>query len=174
MPGYVIHLSVAEEYLRKHHKEKENYNEFIEGVIFPDSVTDKSLTHYGEKSSRTNLYKFLQNKKIDNSFDRGYFLHLLTDYLFYNKYVDVFSKDMYNDYDILNKILIKKYNVVLPEKIKQFVFYKDGLENLKILYLPLVEKFVEDVSNMQIDDISKKVIESPDEWTKIRPLKHTT
>ena len=170
MPGYVIHLSVAEEYLRKHPKERINYNEFIEGVIFPDSVTDKSLTHYGKRSSFTNLYKFLQDKKLDSGFNRGYFLHLITDYLFYNRYVEVFSKDMYNDYDILNKILIEKYNVNLPKKIKQYVFFKDEVENLKILSLPLVETFIEDVSNMQIDDIANKVNENPEEWTRIRPL----
>ena len=34
MPGYVIHLAVAEEYLKKHGN-KEKYNNFIEGVIFP-------------------------------------------------------------------------------------------------------------------------------------------
>ena len=39
MPGYVIHLAVAEEYLKKHKNVKENYDEFIEGVIYPDSVT---------------------------------------------------------------------------------------------------------------------------------------
>ena len=60
MPGYVIHLAVAEEYLRKQKKVKENYNDFIEGVIYPDSVTDKSLTHYGQKSSLANLYNFLK------------------------------------------------------------------------------------------------------------------
>lgn len=83
MAGYVIHLAVAEEYLRNH-KQTENYEEFIEGIIFPDSVKDKSETHYAVKSSKSNLDKFLKDKKIDNSFNRGYFLHLLTDYLFYN------------------------------------------------------------------------------------------
>ena len=29
MPGYVIHLAVAEEYLRKHSQKKEKYNQFI-------------------------------------------------------------------------------------------------------------------------------------------------
>ena len=86
MPGYVIHLAVAEQYLRKNENNKEDYSEFIEGVIFPDSVKDKSLTHYGNGSSNSNLYKFLQENKLENSFKRGYFLHLLTDYLFYNKY----------------------------------------------------------------------------------------
>ena len=67
MPGCVIHLAVAEEYLRKHKEKNENYNDFIEGVIFPDSVKDKSLTHYGERSSKTNLYKFLQDKKLNKN-----------------------------------------------------------------------------------------------------------
>lgn len=41
MAGYVIHLAVAEEYIRKHKNENNNYEEFIAGVIFPDSVKDK-------------------------------------------------------------------------------------------------------------------------------------
>jgi len=83
MPGYVIHLAVAERYLKNHKNKKENYDEFIQGVIFPDSVEDKEKTHYGKGSSNSDLYKFLQENKIDNSFKRGYFLHLITDYLFY-------------------------------------------------------------------------------------------
>lgn len=171
MPGYVIHLAVAEEYLRKHEESKENYNEFIEGVIFPDSVTDKSETHYGKGSSQANLFKFIEENETNTSFKRGYFLHLLTDYLFYNQYIEYFSKDMYNDYDILNKKLIDKYGVVLPEKIKKFVYFKENL-TLKILSLPLVEKFIEDVSKMDIDKVIKEVEINPEKWTRIRPLKH--
>ena len=170
MPGYVIHLSVAEEYLRKQTEVKENYDEFIEGVIYPDSVTDKSLTHYGKSSSYSNLYKFLKERELKNSFNRGYFLHLLTDYLFYNKYIDFFSKDIYNDYDILNRQLIDKYNVTLPEKIKKYVFFKENLE-LKILSLPLVEKIITDISSMQLDDIARQVQNDPEKWTTFRPLK---
>lgn len=171
MPGYVIHLAVAEEYLRKHKDRKENYDDFIEGVIFPDSVKDKSETHYGRASSESNLYKFLEENSIEESFKRGYFLHLLTDYLFYNRYIDTFSKDVYNDYDLLNKGLIEKYKVVLPKKIKDYVFFKEG-NNPKILSEQIVNSVVEDISKMDIDDIAKKVKENPEEWTKIRPLKH--
>ena len=60
MPGYVIHLAVAEKYLEKHKSKNENYNEFIEGVIYPDSTKIKSETHYGEKSSASNVYEFLK------------------------------------------------------------------------------------------------------------------
>jgi len=75
LAGYVIHLAVAEEYLKKNMKLKENYDEFIKGVIYPDSVTDKSQTHYGKNSSETNLYKFLQEHDVKTSFTKGYFLH---------------------------------------------------------------------------------------------------
>lgn len=170
MPGYVIHLAVAEEYLKKHANKKEQYNDFIEGVIFPDSVKDKSETHYGQGSSESNLYKFLQEKKIDNSFNRGYFLHLMTDYLFYNKYIEYFSKDIYNDYDLINKGLMEKYNVVLPEKIKGFVFFKEGTD-YKIITPKLTEQFIEDVSKLDIEQVAEEVIKDKEKWTTIRPLK---
>ena len=74
MPGYVIHLAVAKEYLNKN--KENNENEFLEGIIFPDSVKDKSLTHYGKGSSYSNLYEFLKDKDIDTSFNRVYFLKM--------------------------------------------------------------------------------------------------
>ena len=39
MPGYVIHLAIAEKYLEKNKNEK--YNDFIDGVIYPDEINDK-------------------------------------------------------------------------------------------------------------------------------------
>lgn len=116
MAGYVIHLAVAEEYLKRT-KIKENYNDFIEGVIAPDDAKDKALTHYGPKSSQTHLDQYLEKNKIDNSFNRGYFLHLITDYIFYNKYLETYSKEIYNDYDILDEYITKKYNVIMPERL---------------------------------------------------------
>ena len=171
MPGYVIHLAVAERYLKKNKNKKENYEEFIEGVIFPDSEEDKEKTHFGNGSSNSNLYKFLQEYKMDNSFERGYFLHLLTDHLFYNYYIDSFSKDLYNDYDMLNKELIKEYEVKLPKKVEKFVFYKEG-NNFKILNRKLAHTVIKEISELDIDEIAKEVIEKPEKWTKIRPLKY--
>lgn len=169
MPGYMIHLAIAKEYLRKHTKKAEDLEDFIEGVIYPDSVKDKSETHYGAKSCYSNLYDFLKERKIDNSYDRGYFLHLLTDYLFYNRYIDHTSKDIYNDYDILNKKLIDKYNIEVPEKIKDKMYFKEG--NLLILTYEIVDKLIEDVSRMDIDKVANEVMKNPKEWTKMRELK---
>ena len=92
MPSYAIHLAVAEEYLKKSNCSKENHEKFIKGVIYPDMVKDKSLSHYGSNSSVSDLSKFLSRNRVNDSFKRGCFLHLMTDYLFYNKYIDTLVK----------------------------------------------------------------------------------
>lgn len=167
MAGYVIHLAIAEEYLKKHKDVKEDYDEFIKGVIYPDSVTDKSLTHYGIKSSKVILKDFLKDNEINNSYMRGYFLHLITDYLFYNKYLEKFSKDIYNDYDILNKRLIEKYNVVLPVNIQNNVFYKEG--ETKILTMELAIKIIDEISDLNLNAVEKEIRENSNDekWSKI-------
>ena len=169
MAGYVIHLAVAESYIKKHEGDIKDYNKFIEGVIFPDSVSDKSITHYGEKSSKTDLKAFLEDNKIDNDYNKGYFLHLVTDYIFYNKLLKYFSKDIYNDYDILNEKLQKKFNVTLPENIKDKVFYKEG--KTKVLKLENIIKFIEDVSDYKLDEIKERILDNDNYWLEIKELR---
>ena len=95
MPGFVIHIAVAQEYLKKH---KKSFSEdFILGSIEPDFTDNKSETHYGKSSSSTNLKNYLSKNKICTDFERGYFLHLITDYLFYNHYLDKFEKPHHID-----------------------------------------------------------------------------
>ena len=107
MPGYVVHIVIAQEYLKKH-CDKEQKEEFINGVIAPDLEEVKSKTHYGKSPAYTNLLEFLKSNEIESSFKRGYFLHLVTDYLFYNYYLTDFSKpQIYDDYDFTNEFLIR-------------------------------------------------------------------
>lgn len=169
MPGYIIHISVANEYMRKNPNEIKDYSKYIDGVIFPDSVEDKSLTHYGEKSSKVNLKKFLEENEIEDDYNKGYFMHLVTDYLFYNKFLDCFSKDIYNDYDILNLKLQERFNIKLPNMIRDKVFYKDG--ETKILELDSVLKFIDDTSNYKLNNIREKVLDNDKEWTEFKVLR---
>ncbi|MBR3249385.1 MAG: hypothetical protein IKF83_01640 [Clostridia bacterium] len=170
MAGYVIHLAVAEEYIKNYNEDIDNYDEFIQGVIFPDSVSDKSLTHYGPKSSKPNLKTFLFENNIDNNFNKGYFLHLITDYIFYNKFIEYYSTDIYNDYDILNNSLIKKFNVKLPEEVKNKVFYKEG--KTKILELNSTIKFIEDVGKYRLKDIKSQILNEEKYWSSFKNLIH--
>lgn len=170
MAGYVIHLAVGEEYIRKHPNEINNYEDFIEGVIYPDSVTDKSLTHYGPTSSQVNLKRFFEDKDINTDFNKGYCIHLITDYLFYNKFLTIFSSNyIYNDYDILNKELKRKFEVKIPQKVEDKVFYTEG--ETRILNLKDTIKFIEETSANNINDIKKAVLNGDKNWLEIRPLK---
>lgn len=170
MAGYVIHLAVAEEYKKNYPEDIENYEDFIKGVIAPDNVKDKSLTHYGPKSSKPNLKLFFEDRDINNSFNKGYFLHLVTDYLFYNKFLNWFSKDIYNDYDILNKSLIKKFGVKIPESVKNSVFYKAG--ETKILKLEDTEKFITDTAKLKLSDIKNRTLADDKYWLSFKQLEH--
>lgn len=168
MPGYVIHIAVANEYIKKH-KKKELYDEFIKGVISPDLTNDKIKTHYGKSPAYTNLKEFLNNNEITSSFNRGCFLHLVTDYLFYNYYLDYYSKkEMYHDYDVLNKGLIEKYNIILPTVVEDKVYYID--DSTKILTKELAIKVIDEISDMDLDEIAKQVMEDNNKWNQYKKL----
>ena len=86
MASFSMHLSIAKLYLDRHTEEDEY--EFVRGSIEPDLAPflEKGRTHYGLHAAWANPAKYLQEngKSLENSFKRGYFLHHLTDYLFYH------------------------------------------------------------------------------------------
>lgn len=165
MPGYVIHIATAQEYLNKHPQE-EDKEQFIKGVIYPDYTSEKSKTHYGKSSSYSNIDRFLKENSIDNAFNRGYFIHLVTDYLFYNKYLEKFSKDIYQDYDIINRQLINKYSVNLPKEVKDKVFFIEG--QTKILSYTLACKVIDEISNLDLDIIAKEA--GSEKWNTYKEI----
>ena len=100
----------------------------------PDML-QKPESHYGYSTSKPDLNFYVESHSMNDDFNKGYFLHLITDYLFYNKYFANFdwTPEIYDDYDRLNKILIEKYKIKIPEKISNIVQFKDG--ELKVLDL---------------------------------------
>lgn len=169
MPGYVIHLAVGEEFIKNHPNEIKNYNAFTDGIIYPDSVKDKSLTHYGEKSSMVNLKDFFIDRDLNTDFNKGYFIHILTDYIFYNKFLKVFSREVvHDDYNILNKELEDKFKIKIPAKVKDKVFYKAG--KTRILNLEETIEFIKETGKYDLDDIKTAVLNDDERWLKIRPV----
>ena len=94
MPGFIIHIAVGKEYIKKHENEIKDVDEFIKGIVAPDLISilnkeiNKSITHYGKLHNKDyikNLDTFLQNDKVDinNDYWKGYFIHLITIYCFY-------------------------------------------------------------------------------------------
>lgn len=146
MPSFTIHLAVAKKYLETH--KQENEQEFLKGVIAPD-LKDKTISHFGEYSSCPNLNRFCKEVGLNSSYNRGYFLHLLTDDLFYNKFLKRFSEEIYHDYDKINKALIEKYDLKIPNEIKEKVKFEDG--STQILDLENICKFIDTVGNIELE-----------------------
>ena len=167
MPGYVIHIAIAQQYLKKH---KLNYSkEFIRGSIMPDLTRDKSKSHYGKSPAYTNLKSFLLENDLNSDMEKGKFLHLITDYLFYNHYLEVFSKpEIYDDYDISNKILIEKYDVQLIDEVKDTVKFKSG--NLKILSYSLLFKMIDEVSKLDLGKVKNEVMNNNNKWSNYKNI----
>lgn len=154
MPGYVIHLAVAEKNLKL--SKITNKEEFLRGIIAPDLLKSVGIdSHYGN-SSRPDLKNFLQNHNLEKDYNKGYFLHLVTDYLFYNKFLEKWSPQIYDDYNILNSILIKKYNIQLPKEVQNCVKFED--KTLTILNFDDIISFIETVGKMPINQMCKKYV----------------
>lgn len=166
MAGYVIHIAIAQEYLKKNNIKDQN-NEFINGVIAPDLTKIKSETHYGEKPPKTNLKKFLMSNNIDTSYQKGFFLHLITDYLFYNKYLEYYTKEqLHHEYDLLNDYIIEKYKIRIPQQVQNQIFSEQGTP--QILTKQLVDKFIEEISSINLQQVKKEVQEQPEKWLEFK------
>ncbi len=125
MPGFVIHLAIAKEYLKRHQEDGEDEQEFYRGVIAPD-LLKKPESHYGPSTSEPDFECYAKETGLSSSYERGYYLHLLTDKDFYLSYGDIFSEDFYHDYNKLNRRLIHTFQIQIPEEIKEIVKFEEG------------------------------------------------
>ena len=150
MPSFLIHLAVAKKYL-EHHAE-ENAKEFYRGVIEPD-LRDKSTSHFGEYSSVPDLNRYYNEVGLNSSFSRGYFLHLVTDYLFYNKFLKTFSKEIYQDYDKINRRLMEEYNIDISDVVREKIQFLEGKP--QILNFDEVCKFINTVGMVELESYKK-------------------
>ena len=100
--------------------------------------------------------KFLEinKKELNKDYTKGYFLHLFTDYIFYSKYFTLMH--YYEDYDITNKTIIKKYNVKLPEELKEYAKFTDG--EPKYLKYNLLYEIIDLVTQNNIKENIEKVL----------------
>ena len=167
MPGYVMHIAIAQEYMRK--KQMKYSEEFIKGTIAPDMIKPKSQSHYGKSPAYTNLHSFLLKNKIDSDYIKGYFLHLIADYLFYNKYLDKIEKpQMYYDYACNNKVLIEKYNIKLLDSVKDKVLIKEGIP--KIVTFELACRVIDEVSELDLTQVEEEVKSNNNKWNFYKKL----
>lgn len=184
MPSFNIHLAVAVKYCEKNNIK--NKNDFFMGSIAPDLVEDKSQTHYtGFRDKKflkeflfqkVRLNEFAKNEKLDSDYQYGVFLHLATDFMFFNDLLDSnyiensthddFTQDLYYSYNLTNSYLEEKYNIhelnlddIMNNNIKN-TLKKNNIDNTKganILPKDKLENFIERLSNLDVEKYFEKV-----------------
>lgn len=174
-----LHLAIAKNYLKQ--QKNLNYEEVIKGTLYPDAASDNDKTHYTEKNrgndnvshvrGKVNLYAFLEEHPKLTDFEFGWFLHLVTDYLFFqecftteyllSKSYEEFCKELYHAYDCVNLYMEEKYNITkedfkdYPSEYYPGIPYEDC-----ILPKEMVDNFIKRVSSIDLEKYIVKIKEN--------------
>lgn len=184
MPSFNIHLAVALKYCEKNKiNDKEK---FFRGSIDPDLVKDKSTTHYTGKRDenflreyllqKVRLNEFLKENKVETDYEKGVFLHLATDFIFYQEFLsdeylatisfDEMIQDLYYSYRISNPYLEEKYHIhdlnlddVMNNNIKQTLtrMKVDNTKGHNLLPENKMENFINKMSEIDIEKYIEKI-----------------
>ena len=189
MAHVAIHEIIADRYIQKHPDEIKDVKEFVKGSVAPDldeEMTNKrkfkDSSHYGRWSNgnvETNIDKFLEDENVDINQDywKGYFLHLFTDYQFYNNHFNEEFEEMKRtkgnlreDYDYLFKEILERYNVTLSKYTDKYVNVKEG--EPRYIKLEKLLDFIEEISDINIDDKVKLIKQKGNGGNKIDEYKN--
>lgn len=165
MASAIIHLCVAKE-VNKYLKMDENH--LLLGAIAPDISKQigetKEISHFLDHTNEDdipNIDRFLQKyrSELENPFDMGYFIHLLTDKYWFRdyvyQYIERYTKNatkkkvtytairdlIYNDYTNINIDLIDKYMLPLDIFCNEIELPTSKIKEIPVDKLPiLIEK----------------------------------
>ena len=172
-----LHILIAEQYCKEHNIH--NTKPYLEGAILPDIQADKVSSHFGKKIRPTSLKEALEAKidikecinslNFNDETQRGIFLHLLTDYIYYNfLYEEKFESislptilaSIANDASVMTKEITKKHNISLPEKYHQLIQPKEDCGKYLLFKGDKLNNFIKLVSSLQIDDAKKSILKN--------------
>ena len=193
MASINTHLAIAKRYIEKHKGEITNIIAFLDGSIAPDDTTNKEQTHYGKRTEKhdlekinrekINLCKFLEHNTIEKDFDRGVFLHLYTDWEYYNNFLPAdyikstsisdFNEDNPYTSDYHHDYLMDKYSLsyeatsknnqlldlVAGWKKRNFERWETKGIKRKILFTRTkLDAFIERISSVDLDLLAQKTL----------------
>ena len=76
-------------------------------------------------------------------------MHLITDVKFYNELIKGrWTKEIYNDYDRINKKLVEKYNIEIPKEVQGYVSFKRG--KLHVFTENEIYEFIEEMGKIHL------------------------
>lgn len=174
-----IHLAIAKKYLEKH--PYLNERDIMAGTLYPDAAENNDESHYTDVNrgndnvshvrGKVCLYPFLKEHESLNDFELGWFLHLVTDYLFFeecfttnylleNSY-EQFCRDLYFAYDHLNLYLSEKYHIIEDDyKDYPSECYPGSPYEACILPKEMIDDFIIRVSSINLEEYYKKILEA--------------
>lgn len=186
MPSIHVHLAIGKRYIQKN--KVNNTEEFLKGIVAPDFAKSKEKSHYTviRKSKgnliedlkyKVNIEEFLKENRIETDYEKGVFLHILTDKIFFNEFFEEkylqnvgykkFAQDLYYSYSIINLYLEKKYNIIFSEEEAKKL--EDNIQEAKklkkidnivkgknILPIDKLEEFIEKMSDINLNEVARK------------------
>lgn len=178
MASSPIHLAIAKMYLERN-KEILNKNQVLSGTLYPDTIKDKNMSHYADLDKRgkdnrshlqgkVNLFSFLKEHESLNDFEMGWFIHLVTDYLFFDEcfsdeYLfshsyEEFRKDLYFSYDCLTNYLMERYNITIEDYTVYTSEYYPGKTYQKcLLSKEMIDSFILRVGSIDFREYEDKI-----------------
>ena len=177
MASFYIHLAVAKRYIDKNNIKYPD--ELLVGANAPDEAIDKDKAHYTgirkdnslltHLSTKVILRDFLKENSLESDYNKGVFLHLITDYLFFNDFFpqsylenityEDFCKDLYYSYSLTNEILKEQYSILVKEPKVYSKIIDDGTRK-NILHINDLEKFIEKVSDISLEKYRLKLLKA--------------
>ena len=168
MASRIIHYALAKEIL-KHYNYKDS-NRFYLGSVLPDaSKTNNREAHFNKyldndtkKTHDLTLFRGLYlDKMLDDDLYLAYYLHLLEDIIFrefmyhkfdFNPYEKGYISTLHNDYHILNKYFIDKYNLEFEIEIPNNIYEEELIK----AYEFNIEEFLNEMKEDFKDNINEE------------------
>lgn len=188
MASFSTHIAIAKVYLNKN--KVEHPKEFLKGVVEPDLVINKTLSHYSDfrdkrdlkefLKGKVNLIKFLEGNNINSDYQKGVFLHLITDYEMYNNFFDeeyinnttheTYCNNLYHSFDEMDEYLKSRYPVEefgLETEIEKRISKKKqklGFNKEKTLYqnvLPItkLEPWINKIGSINLEEYKNNILD---------------
>lgn len=173
-----IHLAVSKLYLLKNNTSINEF-EFLKGTLFPDTVENKDDSHFTDMNrgkdiishlqGKVNLHNFLISHPFLSDFELGWFMHLITDYLFFDEcfskdYLlshsyEQFRSDLYFSYDCINQYVSNKYGLTKDDYTIYLSEFYPGKDYQDCLFSKvMLDDFIERVSSIDFDCYIKKLM----------------
>ena len=179
MPSISPHMIVAKEVAKKLNITSED---FIRGNLLPD-IIDIANSHHkikGDIYMIPDIKYFLKTLDLTKDLDIGYLTHLLLDKHFLEDYLKVLYPNksifldglIYKDYDYLNHLLVKKFNIdidyienvlmkydckIIEEKLKYNIncLKQNKIGKTHYLNINSFSKFLKEVSKTISEELTK-------------------